>query len=122
MPESTSGQGTRPSLLGMGRLSFVYLLAVVYLTLWFLTSLIGTRAVRTEVFGRLQLPPPNKDLSKIGGSTPPAVTWGIQTRAYGPFVIVADYSWSAGPLYGGGGKTVYLWVLGFERLRTFSPS
>jgi hypothetical protein len=84
---------------------------VLYNGLWFLTHLFGAPQVRNIAVQAMRVPPHYRDVSgreeRIAG---PA--YYCSSRAYGPFLVRADYGWHAGPLSGDGGRALYLWLFG----------
>ena len=84
---------------------------ILYGGLWYLTDRIGTAQVRAFAVETMHIPSNDADDTHAGRRTP-GPGYVCLSRAYGPFVVRADYGRHGGPLSGDGGSAVYLWFFG----------
>src|SRR5687767_13167208 len=70
----------------------------VYLGAWLLTQVVGATQIRWQVL---------RPYLSAGSARCLAV-------AYAPFLVRVDYGFYSGPLSGGGGGDLYIWLLGFN--------
>lgn len=89
----------------------VAVVAIIYVQLWFLTYRFGVPQVREVALGEMHKPAGYTEVSRPTGQTAGGIYW-CNTRAYGPLLVRAEYGWRGGPLYGDGGRTLYLWLFG----------
>jgi len=101
----------------IGRRWFIGLcVAGLYGTMWFLTHVRGTTQIREAVLAAMVLAGDRSEFEDVTHSERPpklgSKLYSCRAVAYGPLIVRVDYGWGAGPLTGGGGSALYIWLIG----------
>lgn len=89
----------------------------LYLLTWLATQAIGTAQVRRTVIEAMLKPEQRSGFEDVTRKEA-AVRRGekvfsCRARAWTPFLVRVDYGWGAGPVTGGGGSRLYVWLMGY---------
>lgn len=88
----------------------------LYVLLWSLTHFVGGAAVRKVALDAMPVAVSRGGFTDITRREGPVSlgerVYSCRAVGWAPFLVRADYGWGTGPLTGGGGSTLYVWLIG----------
>ncbi len=97
-------------LLTKKRLAVLVGLLALYGSLWFITLRYGVPQVNRSAVEAMRVPSSYTDISD--GRVATGGVYYCRSRVYAPLLVHTEYGWHGGPLYGDGGRAIYLWLGG----------